>query len=85
MKSPTAIQPIDGVIVCMLASNAVVCGYAPRLGQANDYKIGICCFFAKHIDLRRKSKYCLAQNQNNEWGHIRMCWSSSKWISSLSH
>jgi hypothetical protein len=44
-------------------------GFEPRLGQTKDYKIGICCFSAKHVALRRKSKDWLAQNQNNvsEW------------------
>jgi hypothetical protein len=37
-----------------------------------DYKIGICCFSAKHAALRRKSKDWLARNQNNvsEWSDI---------------
>jgi hypothetical protein len=37
-----------------------------------DYKIGICCFSAKHAALRRKSKDWLAQNQNNvsEWSDM---------------
>jgi len=35
------------------------------LGQTKDYKIGICCFSAKHAALRRKSKDWLAQNQKN--------------------
>jgi hypothetical protein len=26
------------------------------LGQTKDYKIGICCFSAKHAALRRKNK-----------------------------
>ena len=30
-----------------------------------DYKIGICCFSAKHAALRCKSKDWLARNQNN--------------------
>ena len=34
-------------------------------GQTKDYKIGICCFSAKHTLLRRKSKDWLSQNQNN--------------------
>jgi hypothetical protein len=39
------------------------------LGEAKDYKIGICCLSAKHAALRRKSKDWLARNQNNvsEW------------------
>jgi hypothetical protein len=37
-----------------------------------DYKIGICCFFAKHAALRRKGKDWLARNQDNvsEWGDL---------------
>ena len=34
-------------------------------GQTKDYKIGICCFSAKHAALRRKSKDGLARNQDN--------------------
>ena len=36
-----------------------------RSGQIEDYKIGICCFYAKQAALRRKSKDWLARNQNN--------------------
>jgi len=36
-----------------------------RSGQTKDYKIGICCFSAKHAALRRKSKGWLTRNQNN--------------------
>ena len=36
-----------------------------RSRQTKDYKIGICCFSAKHAALRRKSKDGLARNQNN--------------------
>jgi len=41
-------------------------------GQTKDYKIGICCFSAKHAALRRKSKDWLARNQNNvfEWSDM---------------
>ena len=51
---------------------AVDIGFEPRSGQTKDYKIGICCFSAKHAALRRKSKDWLAQNQNNvsEWGYM---------------
>ena len=52
-------------MVCVLASSAVDRGLEPRSGQTKDYKIGICCFSAKHTALRRKSKDWLAQNQNN--------------------
>jgi hypothetical protein len=36
-----------------------------QLGQTKDYKIGICCFSAKNVALRSKSKDGLARNQNN--------------------
>ena len=54
---------IGGVMVSVLASSAVDRGFDPRSGQTKDYKIGICCFSAKHAELRRKSKDCLARNQ----------------------
>ena len=47
---------IGGVMVSVLASGAVDRGFEPRSGQTKDYKIGICCFSAKHAALRRKSK-----------------------------
>jgi hypothetical protein len=52
-------------MVSVLASSAVDRGFDPRSGQTKDYKIGICCFSAKHAALRRKSKDWLARNQNN--------------------
>ena len=56
----------------VLASSAVDHGFEPRLGQTKDYKIGICCFPAKHAALRIKSKHWLAWNQNNvsEWSDM---------------
>jgi hypothetical protein len=52
-------------MVSVLASSVVDRGFEPRLGQTKDYKIGICCFSAKHVALRRKSK---------DWLRIRiMC------------
>jgi hypothetical protein len=55
-----------------LALSAVDGEFEPRSGQAKDYKIGICCFSAKHIALRRKSKDWSARNQNNvfEWSDM---------------
>ena len=63
---------ISGVMVSVLASRVVDRGFEPRLGQTKDYKIGICCFSAKHAALRKKSKYWLARNQDNvsEWCDI---------------
>jgi hypothetical protein len=40
-------------------------GFKPRSVQTKDYKIGICCFSAKHAALRIKSKDGSARNQNN--------------------
>ena len=56
---------IGGVMVSVLTPSAVDRGFEPRSGQTKDYKIGICCFSAKHASLRRKSKDWLARNQNN--------------------
>jgi hypothetical protein len=62
----------SSAVVSMLATSAVDRGFEPRSGQTKDYKIGICCFFAKHAALRRKSKDWLAWNQNNvfEWSDM---------------
>ena len=56
---------IGGIMVSVLASNAVDRGFQPRSGQTKDYGIGIFCFSAKHAALRRKNKDWLARNQNN--------------------
>ena len=56
---------LSGVMVSLHASSAVDCGLEPRSGKIKDYKIGICCFFAKHTAFRRKSKDRLARNQDN--------------------
>ena len=56
---------IGGVMVSVLAWSAVDRGFEPRSCQTKDYKIGICCFSAKHAALRRKNKDWLARNQNN--------------------
>jgi hypothetical protein len=47
-------------------------GLQLRSGQTKDYKIGICCFSAKHAALRRKSKDWFVWNQDNvpEWGDM---------------
>jgi len=46
-------------------NSAVDRGFEPQSGQTNNYKIGMCCFSAKHAALRRKSKDWLARNQDN--------------------
>jgi hypothetical protein len=56
-KMTTApVNRICGVMVSMLASSVVDRGLEPLSGQTKDYKIGICCFSAKHAALRRKSR-----------------------------
>ena len=47
-------------MVSILASSAADHGFEPQLGKTKDYKIGICCFSAKDLALRRKSKDWLA-------------------------
>ena len=76
---------ISGVMVSLLTSSAVDRGFEPRTGQTNDYKIGICCFSAKHAALKRKCKDWLARNQDivSVWGDmpIRILlfqWASTK-------
>ena len=67
---------IGSVMVSVLASSAIDCGYEPRSCQTKEYRIGICCFSAKNAALRRKSKDWLARNQNNvsEWSDISTQW-----------
>jgi len=56
-------------MVSVLASIAVDRAFESRSGQTKDYKIGICCFSAKHAAFRRKSKVGLARDEDNvcEW------------------
>jgi uncharacterized membrane protein YhhN len=53
-------------MISVLASSAVGHWFEPQSGQAKDYKIGSCCFFAKHAALKRKG--WLARNQDNVSG-----------------
>jgi hypothetical protein len=59
-------------MVSVLVSSTVDCGFEHRSSQNKAYKIGICCFSAKHAALRRKSKDWLVRNQNNvsEWSDM---------------
>jgi hypothetical protein len=59
-------------MVSMLTSSVVDRGFDLWSGQTKDYKIGVCCFSAKHAALRSKSKDWLAWNQNNvsEWSNM---------------
>jgi hypothetical protein len=56
---------IGGLMISVLSSSAVDHGFERRSGQTKDFKIGICCFSAKHAALRRMNKDWLARNQNN--------------------
>ena len=60
-----------GFMVSMLDSS----GFKSQFNQTKDYKIGICCFSNKNTALRRKSKYCLAQIQDNvfKWSDMSSC------------
>jgi hypothetical protein len=57
-------------MVSVLVTSEVDRTFEPQSGQIKDYKIGICCFYAKHATLRRKNKDWLARTRNNvsEWG-----------------
>ena len=59
-------------MVSVFASSAVDPVFESQSGQTKDYKIGICCFSAKHAALRRKSKDGLAWNQDNvsQWSDM---------------
>jgi hypothetical protein len=58
-------------MISMLTSSAVDHGFEPRLGQAKDNKVGICCFSAKHITLRSKSKDWLAIHKSTVYKNGR--------------
>ena len=53
------------MVSSVLASSAIDYGFDSWSDQTKNYKIGICCFSAKHAALRRKSKDWLARNQDN--------------------
>ena len=67
---PKVRNRIDGLMV--LSSSVVDRGFELGSGQTKDYKIGICCFSAKHAALGRKSKDLLPRDQDNvsEWGDM---------------
>jgi hypothetical protein len=69
---PSILNRIGGVMVSVSSSSAVYRGFESRSGQTKNYKIGMCCFSAKHAALRRKSKDWIARYQNNvsEWSDM---------------
>ena len=60
-----SVNHIGGVMINLLVSIAVDRGFESRSSQTKDCKIVLCCFSAKHVAFRRKSKYWLARNQDN--------------------
>ena len=56
----------------VLAWNATDCEFEPRSGQTKEYKIGICCYSAKHAALKNKSKDWFAHNHDSvsEWSDM---------------
>ena len=59
------VDHIGGIIVSVLASSAVDCGFEAELGQTKDYEIGICCLSAKTHSNKERNKDWLASNQDN--------------------
>jgi hypothetical protein len=49
----------------VLASSVVDRGFEPLSGQNKDYKIGICCFSAKHVALRKKEQKLVGWNNSS--------------------
>ena len=58
------ISVISWRMVSLLALSVVDRGFEPRSFQTKDYKIGICCFSAKHTALRSNNKHRLARNRD---------------------
>jgi hypothetical protein len=55
---------IGVVMVGLLRSSALDCGFEHRSGQTKNNQIDMCCISAKHTALRKKTKYWLAPNHN---------------------
>ena len=79
------VNRISGVRVSVFASGAVDRGSEPQSDQTKDYKIGICCFSAKHAALGSKSKDWLARNQNNvsKWSDMSIRGLLFQWASTI--
>ena len=72
-------------MVSVFASSVVDWGCEPQLGQTKDYKIGICCFSAKHAALRKKRKDEFFRNRDNvsEWGDMSIRGLLFQWASTV--
>jgi hypothetical protein len=49
-------------MVTVLSLSAVDRGFEPQSGKIKDYKIGMCCFSAKHAALRRNYLFSGEEN-----------------------
>ena len=47
---------IDSLMVSVLASSAIDCGFEPRSGQTKEYKIVIYCFSTKPRSIKEKEQ-----------------------------
>jgi hypothetical protein len=76
---------IGGVTVSVYISSAVDRGFEPRPGLTKDNKIGMCCFSAKHVAIRSKSKDWMARNQNNVsmWSDMSIRGLLFQWASTI--
>ena len=74
-----------GIMVSVLALSAVYRLFEPRSSQTRYYFICICCFFAKHVTFRSKSKDWLDRTQNNvsDCSDISICWLLFQWAITL--
>jgi len=81
--TPFTVNRIGGVMISIrvLVSRAVDRGFESN----QDYKIGMCCFTAKHAPLRRKSKDWLAWNQDNvsAWSYMSILGLLFQWASTI--
>ena len=57
VHAPNYYNHINGAMVSVFTSSAGDREFKPRSGQTKDYNIGICCFSAKHVVLKRKNKH----------------------------
>jgi hypothetical protein len=54
---------ISGVMVSVIVASTVDGGFEPWSGQTKDYKIDICCIFAKH-SLRREQRQVVSNSRS---------------------
>ena len=60
-----------------------IMGSCPGPGQTKDYKIGICCFSAKHTVLRSKRLVGLDQVNVSEWSDMSTMVVLFQWASTV--